>query len=70
MTERWWGKEAVAMGWTCLLYDWAYVPLANWLGQTPWTVTQYGLILLGCGIVVNLIQAAAVGAPFHNNARR
>jgi hypothetical protein len=52
-----WGREIGAMGWSCVLYAWVYEPLCQNLWHVePWSLTTYGFVLFGLGVLLNIVQ--------------
>lgn len=57
---HWWGRDWGVCGWSLLGYEWVYVPLCSkLLNVPPWSLTTYGLILLGIAVALNILQAAS-----------
>ena len=59
--DRKWDKAGdfpYTVGMACIGYEWIYVPLVNWMGIEPWSLTAYGLAAIGTGLAINLLQFA------------
>lgn len=64
MTIKWWGAIPASMGWACLPYEWVYLPLCSKVFNVePWGITVYGAVLIGTGIVANLVQLSVGEQP-------
>jgi len=60
----WWGRDWGVCGWSLLGYEWVYVPFCKRLMNIdPWSLTTYGLILLGIAVALNIFQVAVDMRP-------
>ena len=61
--KQWWGTGIGSAGWGCLVYAWIHEPLTRWGGGEPWSVTTFGLVLVGTCVGINLLQLALGEQP-------
>lgn len=54
-----WGRPSIAAAAGVIGYEWIYVPIVEYGGGEPWSLTTYGLVCFGLGVALNMIQLGA-----------